>query len=86
MGKGIEMVDLTYDHNYVVTNAIAIAGGDGMWKRSVVDVASGETAYLPGTTKRGIPGPVRLEYTIHPSGITVKRLSGPPVNWSGVQL
>lgn len=68
------MVDLTYGHSYILEHATPVAGDDGRWQKARVDVAAGETAYLPGTSKRGIPGPVRLEYMIHPSGITVKRV------------
>lgn len=68
------MVDLTYDHNYILSHAVAVAGDDGKWQKTVVEVKAGETAYLPGTSKRGIPGPVRLQYDIHPSGILVKKV------------
>lgn len=67
-------MDVTYSHTYILDNAVENPGDDGKWRKTVVDVKAGETAYLPGSTKRVVYGPCKLQYDIHPSGIILKHL------------
>lgn len=64
----------TYGHGYILLCAMPVPGDDGRWKRAVIDVKAGETAYLPGSTKRYVHGPARLQYDVHPTGILLKHV------------
>ena len=64
----------TYDYNRVLNLAEPVSGGDGKWKRTLITLGEGETAMIPGTSKRLVDGPARLQYDIHPSGILLKHV------------
>lgn len=71
------MVDVTYDHNYVIEHMTArpLTHPDHKgWSVCVIEIREGETAYMPGTTKHAIHGPTRVQYDIHASGILAKHL------------
>lgn len=64
----------TYDYNRVLQLADPVPGDDGKWKRTLITLREGETAMIPGTTKRFVNGPARLQYDIHPTGIQLKHV------------
>lgn len=71
------MLDATYDHNWVIENMTARPDThpeNKGWSVCVVELAAGETAYMPGTTKHLIQGPALVQYDIHASGILAKHL------------
>lgn len=59
----------SYDWDYILSQAEDVPGNDGRWKRAVIELAEGETAYHPGSSKHVLNGPGVLRYQIHPSGV-----------------
>lgn len=66
------MFEMTYDFDRIL--GLAVEMGDDGWSRCIIDVAEGETAYLPGTTKKMLLGPGKFQYDIHATGVTVKHV------------
>lgn len=62
---------LKFSHSWVLRNSFQI--GDG-WKLTLVELQNGDTAYMPGSTKKHIQGPAFLMYQISGSGILCDQL------------
>lgn len=62
---------LTFSHTWVLQNSFEIADG---WKLTLVELRDGDTAYVPGSSKKSIAGPAFLMYQISGSGILCDHL------------
>ncbi len=65
------MDEATYDFARVM-DAAETMPGHPEYKRATIELAVGETAWHPGSTKHLLRGPATIEYTIHPSQITFR--------------
>lgn len=56
---------------YSYADILALAGKPDQygWRFAEVEIEQGEQAVNPASTKHSIPGPAKIEYRIHPSGI-----------------